>query len=157
MSLKKLLCTLLVLCLFPVAGQAELPKLTVHITGIDPAEGNLEVSLFDSAENFLKQPWSQKAGTIAEDGSSTVSFAALAEGEYAVVVVHDANGNNKLDNGFLGFGAENVQGVMVAGLGAGGEGHTSFTIASPTGEGITNPISFSRIRRCVLKDSFRIV
>ena len=26
-----------------------------------------------------------------------------------------------------------------------------------TGEGITNPISFSRIRRCVLKDHFRIV
>lgn len=44
-----------------------------------------------------------------------------------------------------------------AGLGYGGEGFCSFTIASPTGEGITNPISFSRIRRCVLKDHFRIV
>ena len=44
-----------------------------------------------------------------------------------------------------------------AGLGHGGEGFCSFTIASPTGEGITNPISFSRIRRCVLKDHFRIV
>jgi len=45
----------------------------------------------------------------------------------------------------------------VAGLGDGGEGFCSFTIASPTGEGITNPISFSRIRRCTLKDAFRIV
>jgi acyl-CoA reductase-like NAD-dependent aldehyde dehydrogenase len=44
-----------------------------------------------------------------------------------------------------------------AGVGYGGEGFCSFTIASPTGEGITNPISFSRIRRCVLKDAFRIV
>jgi acyl-CoA reductase-like NAD-dependent aldehyde dehydrogenase len=44
-----------------------------------------------------------------------------------------------------------------AGVGYGGEGFCSFTIASPTGEGITNPISFSRVRRCVLKDSFRIV
>jgi aldehyde dehydrogenase len=44
-----------------------------------------------------------------------------------------------------------------AGVGYGGEGFCSFSIASPTGEGITNPISFSRIRRCVLKDSFRIV
>jgi acyl-CoA reductase-like NAD-dependent aldehyde dehydrogenase len=44
-----------------------------------------------------------------------------------------------------------------AGVGYGGEGFCSFTIASPTGEGITNPISFSRIRRCILKDSFRIV
>ena len=48
-------------------------------------------------------------------------------------------------------------GVSYDGLGYGGEGFCSFTIASPTGEGVTNPISFSRIRRCVLKDSFRIV
>jgi acyl-CoA reductase-like NAD-dependent aldehyde dehydrogenase len=45
----------------------------------------------------------------------------------------------------------------LAGLGDGGEGFCSFTIASPTGEGITNPISFSRVRRCTLKDAFRIV
>ena len=106
MSLNKLFTTLLVLCLIPVAAQAELLKLTVHITDIDPAEGNLEISLFDSEENFLKKPWSQKSGKIAEDGTSTVSFSALPAGELAVVVVHDANGNNKLDSGFLGFGAE---------------------------------------------------
>jgi acyl-CoA reductase-like NAD-dependent aldehyde dehydrogenase len=46
---------------------------------------------------------------------------------------------------------------IIAGLGAGGEGSTSFTIASPTGEGLTDAISFSRRRRCVLKDHFRIV
>ena len=48
-------------------------------------------------------------------------------------------------------------GPSFSGLGHGGEGFCAFTIASPTGEGITNPISFSRIRRCTLKDSFRIV
>jgi len=48
-------------------------------------------------------------------------------------------------------------GPMVAGLGSGGEGHTSFTIASPTGEGLTFPVSFSRRRRCVMVDHFRIV
>jgi aldehyde dehydrogenase len=48
-------------------------------------------------------------------------------------------------------------GSSFAGVGYGGEGFCSFTIASPTGEGITSPISFSRIRRCVLKDAFRIV
>jgi aldehyde dehydrogenase len=48
-------------------------------------------------------------------------------------------------------------GASMDGLGYGGEGFCSFTIASPTGEGITSPISFSRIRRCILKDSFRIV
>jgi acyl-CoA reductase-like NAD-dependent aldehyde dehydrogenase len=43
-----------------------------------------------------------------------------------------------------------------AGLGLDGEGYCSFTIASPTGEGMTSPRSFSRWRRCVLVDHFRI-
>jgi acyl-CoA reductase-like NAD-dependent aldehyde dehydrogenase len=48
-------------------------------------------------------------------------------------------------------------GPSYAGIGNGGEGFCAMTIASPTGEGITSPISFSRIRRCTLKDTFRIV
>lgn len=43
-----------------------------------------------------------------------------------------------------------------AGLGLDGEGYCSFTIASPTGEGLTGPRQFSRWRRCVLVDHFRI-
>ena len=48
-------------------------------------------------------------------------------------------------------------GPIVAGLGAGGEGYTSFTISSPTGEGLTTAANFSRRRRCVMVDHFRIV
>lgn len=48
-------------------------------------------------------------------------------------------------------------GPSYAGLGHGGEGFSSFTIASPTGEGLTNPRSFARERRCVLVDHFRII
>jgi len=44
-----------------------------------------------------------------------------------------------------------------AGIGFGGEGHATFTIAGPTGEGITSARSFTRQRRCVLADSFRII
>ncbi len=44
-----------------------------------------------------------------------------------------------------------------AGIGFGGEGHTTFTIAGPTGEGITSARSFTRKRRCVMVDSFRII
>ena len=48
-------------------------------------------------------------------------------------------------------------GPIYAGLGEGGEGYSSFSIASPTGEGMTDPRTFSRERRCVLVDHFRIV
>lgn len=44
-----------------------------------------------------------------------------------------------------------------AGIGFGGEGHTTFTIAGPTGEGLTSARSFTRFRRCVLSESFRII
>ena len=43
-----------------------------------------------------------------------------------------------------------------AGLGMGGEGYTSMTIATPTGEGITTARTFTRLRRCVLYGDFRI-
>jgi aldehyde dehydrogenase len=48
-------------------------------------------------------------------------------------------------------------GPSLAGLGFGGEGFTSFSIASPTGEGITSALNFARVRRCTLVDAFRIV
>lgn len=48
-------------------------------------------------------------------------------------------------------------GPSYAGLGMDGEGYTSFTIASPTGEGLTTALTFTRERRCTLKDYFRIV
>ncbi len=47
--------------------------------------------------------------------------------------------------------------ACLAGLGLGGEGYTSFTIASPTGEGLTTAMHFTRERRCTLKESFRFV
>ncbi len=48
-------------------------------------------------------------------------------------------------------------GPSYAGLGIGGEGFTSYTIASPTGEGLTSARNFVRARRCTLTDRFRIV
>jgi propionaldehyde dehydrogenase len=41
-------------------------------------------------------------------------------------------------------------GPSFAGIGIGGEGYTTFTIAGPTGEGLTSAKCFARVRRCVL-------
>ncbi len=48
-------------------------------------------------------------------------------------------------------------GPAYAGIGLGGEGHTAFTIAGPTGEGMTSARSFTRQRRCTLVEGFRII
>jgi len=47
-------------------------------------------------------------------------------------------------------------GACVAGLGLGGEGYLSYSIATTTGEGITNPRTFTRTRRCVMVDQLKI-
>lgn len=48
-------------------------------------------------------------------------------------------------------------GPSMAGLGLGGEGYLSFSIAGPTGEGVTTPLSFTRERRCSMIDDLWII
>ncbi|MGF1530247.1 MAG: aldehyde dehydrogenase [Puniceicoccaceae bacterium] len=47
-------------------------------------------------------------------------------------------------------------GPCTAGLGMGGEGYISFSIATTTGEGITTPRTFTRFRRCTLVDQLNL-
>jgi aldehyde dehydrogenase len=48
-------------------------------------------------------------------------------------------------------------GACMTGLGLGGEGFVSYSIATPTGEGPTSPLTFTRVRRCVMVDNLRIL
>ena len=50
-----------------------------------------------------------------------------------------------------------TNGPNFAGLGEGGEGFTSFSIASPSGDGLTRPRTFSRERRITVVGALRIV
>lgn len=50
-----------------------------------------------------------------------------------------------------------ANGPSMACLGAGGEGYASYSIATPTGEGVTNPLTFTRFRRLAVGGSLRIV
>ena len=48
-------------------------------------------------------------------------------------------------------------GPCMAALGLGGEGYISFSIAGPTGEGVTTPLTFTRERRCSMIDDLWIL
>jgi len=48
-------------------------------------------------------------------------------------------------------------GPCMASLGLGGEGYLSYSIATPTGEGVTTPLTFTRERRCSMIDDLRIL
>ncbi|MBT8038666.1 MAG: DUF2141 domain-containing protein [Gammaproteobacteria bacterium] len=90
----------------PISAMAEDTTLTVNVVDADPPSGTVEVSIFDSEESFLNTARAQYPCVPDADGACTSQFVRMTPGDYAVVVVHDANGNNKLDNGILGFGAE---------------------------------------------------
>jgi aldehyde dehydrogenase len=48
-------------------------------------------------------------------------------------------------------------GPSMSSLGLGGEGYISFSIAGPTGEGVTTPLTFTRERRCSMIDDLWIL
>ncbi len=50
-----------------------------------------------------------------------------------------------------------VNGGSPSGLGLGGQGHLSYSIATPTGEGITTPLTFTRYRRVMMTGSLRMI
>lgn len=50
-----------------------------------------------------------------------------------------------------------VNGASASGLGLGGQGYLSYSIATPTGEGITTPLTFTRYRRIMLTGSLRMI
>jgi uncharacterized protein (DUF2141 family) len=77
--------------------RADIIDVTVRVVDADPVTGTLEISLFNSAETFLKQPYLQTSGAVNEDGTHVARFGKVPPGEYAVVVVHE---------GFFGFGGE---------------------------------------------------
>jgi aldehyde dehydrogenase len=50
-----------------------------------------------------------------------------------------------------------VNGASMSGLGLGGQGYLSYSIATPTGEGITTPLTFTRYRRVMITGSLRMI
>lgn len=93
------------------------------------------------------------------DVETAIKLALKAEGErYHTAVMHSHDINNLTEMGRVSNANIFVKnGPNFAGLGFGGEGSTTMTIAGTTGEGCTTPISFTRQRRCAMIDQFRIV
>lgn len=94
------------LLLLPALAHAQLAKLTVVVSGIEPSTGTVEVSVFNTEETFMQKPLLQQNKKVDGLSEMTFVFAGLLEGKYALVVGHDENGNGVRDAGFLGFGGE---------------------------------------------------
>ncbi|REJ73602.1 MAG: aldehyde dehydrogenase EutE [Planctomycetota bacterium] len=95
----------------------------------------------------------------ARDAEQAIAMAHESEHGFGhTAVIHSRNVHNMTTMGKLMNTTLFIKnGPCMSGLGLGGEGYLSFSVATPTGEGVTNPLTFTRSRRCVMVDELRIV
>jgi uncharacterized protein (DUF2141 family) len=91
----------------PAAAPAVAGDLTITVTGVRSASGNVRVALFDQEAAF---PDSEKARTPlqvrAAEGAVKLTVKDLPPGRYALAAFHDENANGKLDRNFIGIPKE---------------------------------------------------
>ena len=123
----------------PVLVIAEVDRLHpfVEVEMLMPVLGIVRVANFDEAlaESFRAEHGCQHSALIHSTNIHNMSRAASVMN--TTIFVKNA--------------------PSYSGLGYGGEGYTTLTIATPTGEGLTSAKTFTRARRCVLKGDFRII
>ena len=94
----------------PSAQTAETATLTVRVTGARNNKGRIGVTLFRNAQGFpddASQAFRQQSVDIdAKTMSAQLTFKDLPQGTYAVSVLHDENGNGKMDKNFVGIPKE---------------------------------------------------
>lgn len=82
-------------------------KVVVHISNFEDNKGSCIVCLYDNAKGFSgKGEPVKKLWVTPVNNTATAVFDNVAEGVYAVSVIHDANKNNKFDTNFLGIPTE---------------------------------------------------
>lgn len=73
----------------------------VTVTNIDDVKGTLRIGLYNDPSNFPKK--NSYKGTVVKVTGKTVTFkfTGLPAGKYAIALLHDENGNGKMDFNFM--------------------------------------------------------
>lgn len=98
---------LALLSLLAAVAPCRAADLAVAITGVRAQTGLIKVALVDSPEAYDGKAKPVRGTAAAPSGgSASFRFDGLPPGRYAVMVIHDENGNGKLDSNFLGMPTE---------------------------------------------------
>ena len=99
---------LLLFFLFPLVSVAQ-QRLTVEVQGVKTSNGNINVAVYNKEDGFLKfEKVYFSDSTVALKGQTELKINNLPDGEYALAVFHDENGNNILDTNWLGIPKEPI-------------------------------------------------
>ncbi|MBC2838436.1 DUF2141 domain-containing protein [Robiginitalea sp. SC105] len=96
----------LLACLFPLSllGQN---RLQIDVEGVEASEGEIQVAVYNQAENFLTIEGVYRSdSTKASKGTTRVFLEDLPSGRYALAIFHDRNSNRELDTNWIGIPKE---------------------------------------------------
>lgn len=94
--MKTIITTIALFVTLLMNAQEATHTLTVTVPNATKDDGKMVFSL-NTAETFMKAKPIQSAAVDIKDGVATVTFENVTPGEYAVIVLHDLNGNKQMD------------------------------------------------------------
>jgi uncharacterized protein (DUF2141 family) len=96
------------LFLLPAIALAQ-NQIIIDVLEVPSSKGKISVAVYNSKEGFLKFDKVFKFDSIvAQKGTTNIAIKDLPEGEYALAIFHDENGNDELDTNWLGIPKEKV-------------------------------------------------
>ena len=98
------------LCITTLFSFAQRSEIVINISGLRSDKGRCLVYLYSGKAGFPTNPAKavKSSAGIILNGKSSVVMPDVADGEYALVVVHDENSNGVLDKNFIGMPKEGV-------------------------------------------------
>ncbi len=101
--------------------EVEMFPLTVKVEGLRNSKGVVQFALYNSNEIFPDEHYKnyyRRASAKIVNGTSTITFANLPAGKYAVNILHDENNDGKIKKGFIlpveGIGFSNYQSIGIS-------------------------------------------
>lgn len=80
--------------------------LEIELSGLNTTDGRVMAALYQQAEHWMKKPLTGAIAMPLPDGRALLRFENLPDGDYAFSVMHDVNGNGKLDTNAMGIPTE---------------------------------------------------
>jgi uncharacterized protein (DUF2141 family) len=89
-----------------IAASAHAADLTVEVLNPRSTQGTVGATLFSAAAGWLKTDQAVQATQQPSASKVTLVFRNVPPGRYALSVMHDENGNGKLDTNLIGIPTE---------------------------------------------------
>ncbi len=93
------------------AGVVCAGEVQVELTGLQEAEGDIYITVYDSEDSWLGEERVMVQKVVIEEARKdgvVLSVLELPPGEYALTIYHDTNGSGELDTNFIGIPKEPV-------------------------------------------------